>query len=434
VLIEHELLDCVYIDNEVDYNDLLNKLGKGIEGRLAVDTESYPLIDEYGSKASALDPHTSKCRLISLYWEGAAYPYVIDLHNINPTSLINVIRDMEKVSHYATHDMRVMKALCGEWLPNWKCSNVAMTTLGVSNGWKASCFRGHGLKDLARDYFSIHLSKELGRSDWSIKELNKEQIVYSALDVAAPKGSECKSIILEGYELMRKASIDIGQVWSFDLDQDVTGILSRAEYGGLPMSSNMLSCIKDKASSQVIEKKMALCKSLELPIQESLVVGSNGEFSLELVIPEWASTLLNNNRGLVQHMNKVLRKSTGKGISDLKADTLEQTLKELEQVDEEDEDKLYLNTDIEYGVTVINELLAYKRFSKLETETCKYISALNPVTGCLHTSTKTIGTSTGRMSSSGTGSIRVNIQAVSALPLIIETDLDIYETSSLVAD
>lgn len=432
-VIESSLGKCIYITEQEELDHLVEVLGL-VREMIAIDTEAYALSSKYGSKASALDPHTSQCRLISMYWLSAEMPYVIDIKDLNLEGLKRELlrEDLEKVSHYATYDMKLIKVLLGVWLPNWRCSSIAMATLGVSNGWKASSFRGHKLKDLARDYFSIHLDKELGKSDWS-GELSKKQILYSAIDVSAPKGTSTKSILIEGYALLKQASIEAGQEWSFNLDQDVVPILARAEYNGLPVSVNVLEAVSNSSQELVQIKKMGLCKKLGIPVQESIEVGNDGEFILELIIPEWASTLLNNNKGLVKYMDKVLRTSTGVGLSDLKAETLEAALKQIEEVEEEE----LIQTDLDLGIELINELLSYKRLAKLHTEAGKYIEVLNPVTNCIHTTTRCIGTSTGRMSSSGdkeATSRTVNSQQISTIPIRISSGKDLYATNSYMKD
>jgi DNA polymerase I-like protein with 3'-5' exonuclease and polymerase domains len=428
-VIESQIGRCKYVNDQDSLEDLVREL-REVKELVGIDTESYPLVDIYGSKASALDPHTSACRLISIYWLSTSLPYVVDVRGLDLDSFKEQLLrgDIEKVSHYATHDMKVLRSLLGVWIPSWRCSSIAMATLGVSNGWKSSSLRGHKLKDLARDYFSIHLAKELGRSDWS-GALSDEQIIYSAIDVASPLGSSTKSVIIEGYQLFKQTSIDIGQEWSFNLDQEVVPILSRAEYTGLPVSKNVLSCIGEQSLSLVEEKKLDLCKKLSIPVQESIGVDEEGNFRLEIVIPEWASTLLNNNKGLVKYMDKVLRTTTGMGLSNLKAETLEATLKAIEGMDEEE----IVSADLDLGIDLINQLLSYKRLAKLATEASKYLEVLNPITGCIHTTTRCIGTSTGRMSSSGDKEAAtrvVNSQQISTVPIKITTDKDLYKTDS----
>jgi DNA polymerase I-like protein with 3'-5' exonuclease and polymerase domains len=430
--IDTEIGSCLVITNQEALDLLVEHLDR-TEERIALDTESYPLTDLYGNRASALDTHTSQCRLISLYWMSLDIPYVIDVRELDLSNLALVLSksSLEKVSHYATHDMKVLRKLLGVWLPNWKCSSIAMCTLGVSTGWKASSFRGHKLRDLARDYFSIHLQKELGKSDWS-GDLSDEQLVYSAIDVSAPFNNKgIHSIVLEGYELLRQASIDMGQEWSFNLDQDVVPILSRAEYTGLPVGSNVVTSIAQESHQLVAIRRMDLCKKLNIPIQESVVLDEEGNFQVEMVIPEWASTLLNNNKALVKYMDKVLRESTGIGLSNLKAETLEAALKTIDDLDEEEID----NSNLDLGIDSINTLLSYKKLAKLETEALKYLSALNPVTNCIHTTTRCIGTSTGRMSSSGdkeASGASINGQQISTIPITIDVTTNLYDTSSVV--
>lgn len=408
-----------YATTDKDLSIIVDKLSKlGDAERIALDTEVYPLYDVYGTSASALDPHTSRVRLISIEWlSNDDGPYVIDLDYIKDIStFLPHLKRLTKVGHNVIYDIKALKSTIGEDIPNWLCSMVAMTTLGVSTGWKASSFRGHSLKDLARDYLGINLDKTLSISDWN-KSLSDEQILYAGMDVGAPPNTNCKSIVLEGFKLIEDVcKNDFDQSYAFDLDQSLIPIVANMEYHGLPINPNLLHAFKEGLSPVIRDKQLSLSKELDFKLEQRIVKLDNNKLGKEIVLPEWVSTLLNNNRGLVKYISNYIKERSGKELSNLQAETLNNLLRDLEEGKEMDD------IDDVAAITLVKDLMYYKRISKLMSEVNKYIKLINRKTGALHTSTRIVGTSTGRMSSKGIGDNRLNIQQISTINIPICID------------
>lgn len=433
MIINHPDIEFEYVKDQYNFQEVLDELeelfcNSNEDFYVALDTESYPL-SQYGDKASALDPHTSKVRLISLYWDR---PIVIDCRWVDPVPLLEFLRDhhIECIAHNAMHDMKAIRGTFGINL-SMRCTLVALSTLAVSTGWKAALFRGKGLKDMARDFFSIHLRKDLGTSDWSNDFLTEDQLAYSAMDVAAPKGSDVGSIVIEAYKQVKKVcEEDLQQDFVFELDQDMVPILADMSYEGLPMNRELIKLSAAIIDPLITEAMMLLCKSLNISVEQRLkIVG--GEFQTRVVIPPHSAKLLNNNKALVKRVAEATRNS-GIEITDLQADTLLSFIKELEREEdngEEEEEENNLRPNLREDITLVKILLDYKKYSKMRSELDKYNSNLNPVTGNLHTGTSVIGTSTGRMSSSGFGSARINIQQIGTIPFSIE-----YGSSDILFD
>lgn len=418
-LIRSDKLDFFYINREEDLARLHKVVPISSLSYIALDTESYALT-EYGSKANALDPYTSRVRLISLHIDGETY--VIDCHYVNPRELLIKLSDCTVIAHNAVHDIKAIKASFDIDIP-LKCTHTALCTLAVSTGWKAYLMMGKALDDLARDFFSVVIEKKLSISDWSLDELSHEQLLYSALDVAAPKSLEgVSSIIIEAYKRIEQTCEEIGQKMAFDLDQDMVPILADMAINGLPMNKELLSIASEDLSRVIDKSVLKLCRTLSIPIEERLSF-DNGRACKKVFIPPNSSKLLNNNSDLVKLVSNKL-KSSGEPLSDLQADTLLSYIKALESADEEEEgeDKELGNQfkDVDFDIQLLKDLLEYKKMFKLKGEVDKYISNLNVVTGCLHTNTNVIGTATARMSSSGgVGQARVNIQQISTIPFQI---------------
>lgn len=420
--IHSDLVDFTYINGEETSPNILQALYSS-PSYIALDTESYPLFDKYGDKSSGLDPYTSKVRLISLHIHGETY--VIDCLYHKPIDILNALSKHTVIAHNAVHDIKAIKRSFGVDL-TLRCTHTALCTLAVSTGWKSALMRGKGLDDMARDVFSIHLKKGYGTSDWSKKKLSREQLIYSALDVAAPKNSGVKSVLIEAYQLIEKTCCeDLNEKFAFYLDQDMLPILADMALNGLPMNKDLLELTSSSFSPLIDDLVLKLCSFLSLPIEKRMAF-KNGSFTKQIHIPEQTSRLLNNNKDLVKHVRGKLRSNGGEDISDLQADTLLSYIKSLEsESDNEEEENDISISEVSTDIDMLKILLSYKKLSKMKSEVDKYISNLNPVTGYLHTNTNVIGTATARMSSSGgEGQARVNIQQISTLPFDIEYEKD----------
>jgi DNA polymerase I-like protein with 3'-5' exonuclease and polymerase domains len=123
--------------------------------------------------------------------------------------------------------------------------------------------------------------------------------------------------------------------------------------------------------------------------------------------------LLNSPTKLVSVVNKVL-KSKGIEIDNFQSKTLEKVLKTIQQtteeeIIEEDKDDFWIE-EYKFDVDLINNLIQYKKLSKLLST--DYEDIINPVTLNLHSHFNPNGTSTGRMSSSGSKRGGFNAQQI----------------------
>lgn len=433
--IESDLIDFYLIDSNSDIEHLVKSLDY-YKGALGLDIETYADIDTWGCEANALDPHTAKARLISISSKGNPNPWVIDLINIsNSELLINYLYKRHfkdyLIAHNASFDHNIIRS---NW--NYKFSNIrdtktAMATNDVTTGWKAGSFRGRTLNALGRDYFYVVRDKELGKSDWRKRNLDKEQLIYSALDVGAPKGYINKytgtvlhSILIEGFELLRSISESIGQLLAFDLDQDMVTPIADMEYFGIPLCPSILDSISKECSKNINDSVREICKELKVSIQKEPYRDIDGKIKFRTIIPKQVSKLINSNTKLVDELNKFLKSNFGIKLDNLQTSTLENLLKSLKDQDQDlvDKDSLW-NTEI--GIDLVDALLNYKRHDKILGDCKKYKSSLNPKTKRMHSSIIPVGTSTSRMASKGSGSgMKINLQAVSTKDVIFDISED----------
>lgn len=411
----------------------------------AIDTETYPLFDQYGDHASWRDPHTSRIRLIQVNVPNNNVPWVIDVLAVGREGLSPLIaqlqqEDRRKIIHNATYDLKQFKGTFDVWLPNTWCTKVLMQRLGVCTGFKSSQARGHSLKSLSRDFFDIHLSKMEQTSDWSAPELRPEQLEYAALDVGAPKSSGIKSILLEGYDLILNTLIadppeGFGVGLSLNLDQEANQVLARIEYTGMPINEAILAALMTTAKAELEDCRLKLCRDLDLPVEQKLTF-EGGAPKLAIVVPDKVSKLLNNPKAMTERINEKLKTTLDLQLTDVQSSTLETILKKLQSDSSEDEgsededlEESFFMEECRANIDLIDTLLTYKE--KLKLTGTNYQALINPVTGCLHSAFNVIGASTGRMSSGG-GKYTFNAQQLSKVSVKIDHLENPFESKSII--
>lgn len=355
---------------------------------LACDTEVRADFDKH-SKATWKDPHTSKVRLLQLFNEDWDEPVIVDVLKIGIENTMPLIEELAKpehikVFHNASYDLKVIRSTFGLWLDNVYCTMVMMQRLGLCVGLKNSKNRGHSYASLASDFFDIDISKAQQSSDWSLFDLSKDQLIYAALDVGAPRSSGIKSILLEAYRQIGDSLVNEYEVSrSFDLDIRSLKVVAKIEYGGIPVARETLNSVMEDIKAKLEDMKVEIATMLGLPVSQYTSF-ENGKLSIKYAVDDKVGKILNNPAKMVALINKVL----GNKLDDMKKESLTSLLKDLE----EDEDEV-LDTDIE----IVRKIIDYKRLLKI----CgtDYESMINPITKCLSSNYKIIGASTGRMSS-----------------------------------
>lgn len=384
----------VYVTASHQLEELVRLIGE--QSLISLDTESYPLA-QWGKQASALDCHTSRIRLIQINWAGSPHAYLVDCVQVDAGPLVNALmRDsLTKVAHTAQHELRQFRASYGVWLPSVRCSMTLMKTLSVVTGWKTAQFRTHKLEALARDFGDVILDKEEQCSDWSSPTLTREQLQYAANDVGG--------YLLEAYQLIETALRDqYGCGRALLVDQGVILPLARIEYVGMYVNRDILGVLQERASQLTAESQRELCETLGLPLERELVLSDSGLLEHSIVIPDKVAKLLNYSVGLLKYVNKKLKPYSVQ-VDSLDVDELRELCEELDEVP-----------------PVLKALMTYKKYAKLLGDIEKHGAAINVVTGRLHTNFNAIGAGTSRMSSSGLGDIKLNLQQVNKFRLQVD--------------
>ena len=181
------------IDIKLHKNDLPDEIKLDDKKSLAVDSEF-----------SGLNVNRDKLYLVQIS-SGSNDAHIIQLNRENYDApnlkklLIN--QNIEKIFHYARADMVFIKRYLDIDVLNVNCTKI-MSKIARSYSDK------HGLKDLAKEFLGIELSKQLQSSDFG-GHLNEKQLKYCASDVIYLHKiySSLKEILLREnrYDLYKKA-------------------------------------------------------------------------------------------------------------------------------------------------------------------------------------------------------------------------------------
>lgn len=412
-LIQTADIDLYYITEDKDIDTVIDFCLS--HSLLAIDTETK--VDLTKLESSALDPHSSNISLVQINSIDNTIPYVLDFlclsenakEKFNVAVLMN--KNIRKIIHFATFDIKQFYNEFKTWPQNVWCSQTLMKSLAIATGMKASLFRGHSLKDLSRDYFDIILDKTEATSSWGERPLKLEQLGYAALDVGAPKTSNLNSIILQGYSLLKEQLDLLNQQFAYEADQRAVLICAKMEHEGLYVDKEILQKILDYAIEQTNIHRKYLVEELGFTIYTDTDINENGEWEVVQIIPDKIKVLLNNNKGLVDYVNNHITKQGEVALSSLQAEEVKIYLDSLEA--DADENKVLYDEDfLNYkydNIKLIKSLLLYKKYNKLISECTKYFNVINKNTDRIHAGFSSVGSSSGRMSSSGS----VNLQQVS---------------------
>ena len=152
-------------------NDLPLQSLKSFKGDITIDTETL-----------GLNIKRDRLCLIQLRNESNKKVYLIKFDkDISPTNSKNIKslledKSLTKIFHYARFDMAVLKENLNINVRNVFCTKIASKLTRTYSS-------KHGLKDLVKEILNIELDKTEQTSDWSQKNLTKQQIQYAMNDV-----------------------------------------------------------------------------------------------------------------------------------------------------------------------------------------------------------------------------------------------------------
>ena len=155
------------VDIKLHKNDLPDEIKLDDKKSLAIDSEF-----------SGLNVNRDKLYLVQIS-SGNNDAHIIQLNreNYHAPNLKKLLvnKDIEKIFHYARADMTFIKKYLNINVDNINCTRT-MSKLARSYSDK------HGLKDLAKEFLGIELSKQQQSTDFG-GSLNDKQLRYCANDV-----------------------------------------------------------------------------------------------------------------------------------------------------------------------------------------------------------------------------------------------------------
>ena len=152
-------------------NDLPLQSLKSFKGDITIDTETL-----------GLNIKRDRLCLIQLRNEYNKKVYLIkfdkDISPANSKNIKSLLEDksLTKIFHYARFDIAVLKENLNINVRNVFCTKIASKLTRTYSS-------KHGLKDLVKEILNIELDKTEQTSDWSQKNLTKQQIQYAMNDV-----------------------------------------------------------------------------------------------------------------------------------------------------------------------------------------------------------------------------------------------------------
>ena len=152
-------------------NDLPLQSLKSFKGDITIDTETL-----------GLNIKRDRLCLIQLRNESNKKVYLIkfdkDMSPANSKNIKSLLEDksLTKIFHYARFDMAVLKENLNINVRNVFCTKIASKLTRTYSS-------KHGLKDLVKEILNVELDKTEQTSDWSQKNLTKQQIQYAMNDV-----------------------------------------------------------------------------------------------------------------------------------------------------------------------------------------------------------------------------------------------------------
>ena len=155
------------IDIKLHENDLPDEIQLDDKKSLAIDSEF-----------SGLNINRDKLYLVQIS-SGNNDAHIIQLNreNYNAPNLKKLLvnKNIEKIFHFARADMVFIRKYLGVDVNNVNCTKI-MSKIARSYSDR------HGLKDLAKEFLGIELSKQFQSTDFG-GNLNEKQLKYCASDV-----------------------------------------------------------------------------------------------------------------------------------------------------------------------------------------------------------------------------------------------------------
>ena len=132
------------------------------------------------SEFTGLTPGKDKLCLIQLCSVNSKEVHIVQLDRktYNSPNLVKLLinNKIKKIFHYARKDLEMIKYYLKIDLQNVECTKLQSR---IARGYSDQ----HSYKALVKEFIGIDISKQKQSSDWGKKDLDLEQLKYSATDV-----------------------------------------------------------------------------------------------------------------------------------------------------------------------------------------------------------------------------------------------------------
>jgi len=132
------------------------------------------------SEFTGLIPGKDKLCLIQLCSANSKEAHIVQLNRetYKCPNLASLLKDssVKKIFHYARKDLEMIKYYLKIDIQNVECSKLQSR---IARGYSDQ----HSYKALVKEFIGIDISKQKQSSDWGKKNLDPEQLKYSAIDV-----------------------------------------------------------------------------------------------------------------------------------------------------------------------------------------------------------------------------------------------------------
>jgi DNA polymerase I-like protein with 3'-5' exonuclease and polymerase domains len=316
----------------------------------------------FDTETSGLDPHYDKVVMVQIGTPNAQL--VIDARSCSMEPLRPWLesREHKKILHNALFDYKFMRGSFGISIEHTRDSFLGEQLL--TNGLQ---FRGFGLKDVAKKYLDVDLSKDVrgtfGSKACLTGDFSQDQIDYGARDV---------SYLIPIIQAQSNRIGDMGLAETFVLECEFTQALGDLEFDGLYLDQDSWKNIINANTKRALEVEK------ELDGLAKLVLPCNmfGEVCINWGSPDQVLKVLKKFNVTVPVWNRGQRRF----IETLVHSTDDKTLKKVKDFP-------------------IVKLLKEHRslMMRISTFGQSYIDAIHPATGRLHPSYAQLGTATGRL-------------------------------------
>ncbi len=196
----NEEIPCYYIKDRAEAHAALQRMMEQ-DTLFAIDTETEALPEYKHIEKAPLSPHLGKIRLIQTFNNRAAV--VFDMKFINcPEMFFEFLSSKRFVAHNALFDLMFFLKM---GVPEM---NIGCTMQLAKMMFHASQADDGGLQaglaPIVHGLFGEDVLKHVQASDWSVPELNFEQIEYAALDaILCLRVAEKLAPVVTGYKMER---------------------------------------------------------------------------------------------------------------------------------------------------------------------------------------------------------------------------------------